>query len=522
MMNHRTPNIPPRSQIRYCANAWAYLKQKSKKDSPSLFPRYSLGRFSILHYISFRFGLRGPQHKNRFRSNTNTMEKKRAKFVGIDLGTSTSALAHIRSDGNPEIVPNADGERLTPSVVFFDQYEGVKLVGSAAKDGGDPSRTVHHIKKHMDDPSYTVEIDGQKWTPTEISAIILTKLKTECAKLVGEISEVVITVPANFNELARKATVAAGQIAGLRVSRIVNEPTAAALYYAHSQGVDGRVMVYDLGGGTLDITIMEIEGNNIDIILSEGARHLGGTDFDDVLIEMIGEKYREKSGKDLILDETKRRRLLSATEDTKKRLSKLNVVSETVGNERDGLAKIELTRELFEEAVKRLLIRTVMLVEQALDQLGLLPQDIDHVVLVGGSTRIPKIQQLLEDQFGKPAISCGNVDECVALGAALFAQKARRVSEVCNHSYGTLALIEDAATGEANVQNSVVIPKNTPIPCSMSQTYLTSEDNEELIEVEITPGRRFESNIRRRCWKNFVGSPARSPGWMSGNRNLQL
>lgn len=416
------------------------------------------------------------------------MDKKRATFVGIDLGTSTSALAHIRSDGNPEIVPNSDGERLTPSVVFFDQFEGVKLVGSAAKDGGDPDRTVHHIKKHMDDPSHVVEIDGQKWTATEISAIILTKLKNECGILIGEVRDVVITVPANFNELARKATVAAGKIAGLRVSRIVNEPTAAALYYAHSQGVDGRIMVYDLGGGTLDITIMEIEGNNIDILLSEGARHLGGTDFDDILIDLIGEKYRESSGKDLILNEAQRRRLLSAAEDTKKRLSKLNVVSETVGNEKDGLARIELTRDIFEEAIKRLLTRTVMLVEQALDQLALLPQDIDHVVLVGGSTRIPKVQQLLEEQFGKPAESCGNVDECVALGAALFAQRARKVSEVCNHSYGTLAIIEDAATGEASVQNSVVIPKNTPIPCSMSQTYITSEDNEELIEVEITQG----------------------------------
>ncbi len=416
------------------------------------------------------------------------MDKKRATFVGIDLGTSTSALAHVRSDGNPEIVPNADGERLTPSVVFFDQFEGVKLVGSAAKDGGDPERTVHHIKKHMDDPSHVVEIDGQKWTATEISAMILTKLKNECGILIGEVSDVVITVPANFNELARKATVAAGKIAGLHVSRIVNEPTAAALYYAHSQDIDGRIMVYDLGGGTLDITIMEIEGNGIDILLSEGARHLGGTDFDDILIDLIGEKYRESSGKELILNETQRRRLLSATEDTKKRLSKLNVVSETVGNERDGLARIELTREVFEEAIKRLLTRTVMLVEQALDQLALLPQDIDHVVLVGGSTRIPKVQQLLEEQFGKPAESCGNVDECVALGAALFAQRARRVSEVCNHSYGTLAIIEDAATGKASVQNSVVIPKNTPIPCSMSQTYVTSEDNEELIEVEITQG----------------------------------
>lgn len=416
------------------------------------------------------------------------MAENKPKYVGIDLGTSTSALAHVRPDGNPEIVSNSDGERLTPSVVFFDQYEGVKLVGSAAKDGGDPERTVRHIKKHMDDPSYSVLIDDEKWTPTEISALILSKLRKECSKLIGEIEDVVITVPANFNELARKATVTAGKLAGLNVKRIVNEPTAAALYYAHTQSVKGRVLVYDLGGGTLDITILDIEGDNVDILLSEGARHLGGSNFDDILIDLIGQKYQEQNGKELILSDIQRRRLLASTEDTKKRLSKLNTVSEKIGSEDFGLAEVELSRDSFESAIKRLLTRTVMLVEQALDSLDLEASDIDHVVLVGGSTRIPKVQELLQKQFGKAPISCGNVDECVALGAALFAQRARRVSEVCNHSYGTLAIIEDAITGTAKVQNSVVIPKNTPIPCSMSQIYMTSEDNEELIEVEITQG----------------------------------
>lgn len=415
-------------------------------------------------------------------------ETSASSYVGIDLGTSTSALAHVRPDGNPEIVPNADGERLTPSVVFFDRYEGVKLVGSAAKDGGDPDRTVRHIKKHMDDPSYCVEIDGERWTPTEISALILAKLRKDCAKIIGAVEEVVITVPANFNELARKATVTAGRLAGLKVRRIVNEPTAAALFYAHTQGIQGRVLVYDLGGGTLDITVLDVAGDRIDILLSEGARHLGGSNFDEILIDLIAEKYREQNGRELILDATQRRRLLAAAEDTKKRLSKLNVVSEKIATEDYGLAEVELSRDAFEDAIRRLLTRTVMLLEQALDSLGLAPHDIDHVVLVGGSTRIPKVQELLTKHFGKPPVSCGNVDECVALGAALFAQRARRVSEVCNHSYGTLALIQDAITGAESVRNSIVIPKNTPIPCSMSQTYITSEDNEEVIEVEITQG----------------------------------
>lgn len=411
-----------------------------------------------------------------------------AQFVGIDLGTSTSALAHVRPDGNPEIVPNADGERLTPSVVYFDKFEGIKLVGSAARDGGDPERTVQFIKKHMDDPSHTVDIDGQKWSPTEISAMILSKLKRDCSQIIGPIREVVITVPANFNELARKATVTAGRLAGLTVTRIVNEPTAAALFYAHSQKVSGRVMVFDLGGGTLDISILEIDGDRFDILLSEGARHLGGSDFDEALLEILAAEYRRKNKAALFLNERQRRRALAVGEEAKKRLSKLQQVTETIGNDTDGIARIELTRDRFETAVAKLLTRTVMLVEQALDSIRLAPSDIDHVLLVGGSTRIPKVRELLERQFGRPPVSCGNVDECVALGAALFAQRARRVSEVCNHGYGTLALIEDAQTGEATIRNTIVIPKNSPIPCSLSQTYLTSEDNEELIEVEITQG----------------------------------
>ena len=332
----------------------------------------------------------------------------------------------------------------------------------------------------------------QQWTPTEISSLILSKLKNDCSKIIGEFEDVVITVPANFNELARRATVDAGKLAGLNVSRIVNEPTAASLYYAHSQDISGRVLVYDLGGGTLDITVLEIDGENVDILLSEGARHLGGYDFDEILIDLISEEYRKQKGRDLELSEYQKKRLMSVSEDTKKMLSKLSVVSETFGTDKDGLAQVEITRDSFEAAIKRLLTRTVMLVEQALDTLGLTPDEIDHVLLVGGSTRIPKIHEILKEQFNREPISCGNVDECVALGAALFAKKALNVSEVCNHSYGTLALIEDASTGQALVQNSVVIPKNTPIPCSMSQTYLTSEDNERMIEVEITQGDDFD------------------------------
>jgi molecular chaperone DnaK len=412
-----------------------------------------------------------------------------AEYVGIDLGTTLSGLAYLKPDGNPEIVPNDDGERLTPSVVFFDAHEDVKLVGSAARDGGEPDRTIFQIKRHMDDPEHLVEIDGKKWTPAEISALILSKLKRDCSKICGDITDVVITVPANFNELARKSTIAAAEMAGMKVKRLVNEPTAAAVYYAHSQGVKGRILVYDLGGGTLDTTILEVEGDAIKILTSEGARHLGGSNFDDILLEAYAEQYKKQTGADLYSDERHRRRVLQATEDAKKMLSKLQRVNDTVANDQNsGIARIDLSREQFEKMIRNMLTRTVFLVEQALDSAKLKTSDIDHVVLVGGSTRIPKVKTILEKMFGKVPKSCGNVDECVALGAALFAKKSAKIQEVCNASYGTLAMVYNAKTKEEKLMNSIVIPKNTPIPCSRTQVYQTSEDNERIIEVDITQG----------------------------------
>ena len=222
-----------------------------------------------------------------------------AEYVGIDLGTTLSGLAYLRPDGLPEIVPNGDGERLTPSVVYFDGHEEIKLVGSAARDGGDPDRTVYQIKRHMDDPDYYVEIDGKRWTPAEISALILSKLKRECSRLIGEFAEAVITVPANFNELARKSTISAAEMAGIQVSRLVNEPTAAAMYYVHTQDVSGRILVFDLGGGTLDVTILDATGEDFRVLTSEGARHLGGSNIDELLLDIYAEQYRNQINADL-------------------------------------------------------------------------------------------------------------------------------------------------------------------------------------------------------------------------------
>ena len=419
----------------------------------------------------------------------------------------------MKGDGLPEIVPNADGERLTPSVVYFDAHEDVKLVGSAARDGGDPARTIFHIKRHMDDPDYVVELDGKKWTPAEISALVLAKLKRDCERIVGEINEVVITVPANFNELARKSTIAAAEMAGMKVKRLVNEPTAAAVYYAKTQNVQGRVLVFDMGGGTLDVTILEVKGSSIRILTSEGARHLGGGNIDDLLLGMFEEQYRQQTGQELYSDERHRRRVLQSAEDAKKMLSKLQLVKETVANDQSaGLARIEVKRADFEAVIRRVMTRAVMLVEQALDSAKLKVSDVDQVVLVGGSTRIPRVKKALQKLFGKEPKSCGNVDECVALGAALFAKSSARIQEVCNASYGTLAMLYNARTGEEKVANTIVIPKNMPIPCSASQIYQTSEDNEQVIEVDITQGEdedpRFVDVIGRLTLEVPPGRPA--------------
>ena len=223
---------------------------------------------------------------------------------------------------------------------------------------------------------------------------------------------------------------------------------------------------------------------------------MGGSNFDEILLNAYDEPYRKQTGAVLYSDERHRRRVLQAAEDAKKMLSKLQRVNDTIANDGDGgIARIDLTREGFEKLVRKMLTRTILLVEQALDSVNMKPKDIDHVVLVGGSTRLPKVKTLLEKYFGKPPKSCGNVDECVALGAALFAKKSARIQEVCNASYGTLAMVYNASTGEEKLLNSVVIPKNTPIPCSRTQLYLTSEDNEKLIEVDITQGEDSDSRF---------------------------
>jgi molecular chaperone DnaK len=432
-----------------------------------------------------------------------------SNIVGIDLGTTFSALAMLNAIGKPEIIPNADGERLTPSAIFFDEENpelirvGVEAVNSRHLN---PSRSVRWIKRHMGDTDYTVDVDGKAWTPVELSALILKKLKQDCAAEHGEIRDAVISVPAHFDEVRRKATMDAGTAVGLNVIGIVNEPVAAALYYATTREVSGRVLVYDLGGGTFDVTLMDVNGTNMEIICSQGDHALGGIDFDNKVLEILKNLYQEKFKADLILSDEDRARYEDEAEDIKKTLSR-RPVAKTMLYGSGGSMRAEITREMFEESIAPLVARADMLVEVALDEASVKPSEVDTVLLVGGSTRVPVVRAHLEEVFGFPPENAVNVDECVSLGAALHAgltmvrEKPDEVSvgirtglgdvnltDVCNHSYGTICAPLDKETGRRVVQNKIILQKNTPLPCEASQVFYTVSQGQERVEVTVTQG----------------------------------
>src|SRR3990172_4011188 len=337
-----------------------------------------------------------------------------ANIVGIDLGTTFSALAVLNAIGKPEIIPNCEGERLTPSAIFFDEDSpGVIRVGIEAINSRhlNAQRSVRWIKRHMGQTEYLKEIDGKKWTAVELSGLILKKLKQDCSREHGEIRDAVISVPAHFDEIRRKATMDAGTSIGLNVIGIVNEPVAAALYYATTRDVSGKVLVYDLGGGTFDVSIMNVQGHQMDIICSQGDHALGGVDFDAEVLEIIERMYRDALNAELISCDEDRAKYEDEAEDIKKTLSRRPVAKKMLYGSA-GSMRAEVTREMFEDAISAHLARTDILVEVALDEAGLKPTDIDKVLLVGGSTRIPAVQQRLKKMFGAEPENAVNVDEC--------------------------------------------------------------------------------------------------------------
>ncbi|MHC4539257.1 MAG: Hsp70 family protein [Planctomycetota bacterium] len=430
-------------------------------------------------------------------------------IVGIDLGTTFSALAILNAIGKPEIIPNADGERLTPSAIFFDEENpdivriGVEAINSRHLNA---QRSVRWIKRHMGDPDYRKNIDSKDWTPVELSALILKKLMQDCSVEHGEIRDAVISVPAHFDEVRRKATMDAGTAAGLNVIGIVNEPVAAALYYATTRKVSGRVLVYDLGGGTFDVTIMDVKGHEMNIVCSQGDHALGGIDFDRKVLDMLEQSYREKFSAELIGSDEDRAKYEDEAEDIKRTLSRRDVAKKMLYGPA-GNMRVEITRAMFEQAISELMDRADILVEVALEEAGIEPSGIDKVLLVGGSTRIPFVQQRLEKMFGFPPETAVNVDECVSLGAAQHAGltmirgkpdtvaagianglKDINLTDVCNHSYGTICAPLDKETGRRVIENRIILTKNTPLPCDASQMFYTLAKGQSEVAVTVTQG----------------------------------
>ena len=434
-------------------------------------------------------------------------------IAGIDLGTTFSALAILNAIGKPEIAPNADGERLTPSAVYFDEDSaGTVRVGIEAVNSRhlNPQRSVRWIKRHMGDSDYSIKIDDQCWHSEQLSALILKKLKQDCLTPDAD-SRVVISVPAHFDEVRRKATMDAGSLAGLNVIGIINEPVAAALYYATAQSISGRVLVYDLGGGTFDVTIMNAGSQKIDIICSQGEHELGGIDFDKAVLDILQNRYKDKFNAELINNDEERARYEDEAEDIKKTLSRRDVARKMIYGSA-GNMRVEVKRSEFEQAISPLIARTVMLIEVALEQASLKPSDVDRVLLVGGSTRIPMVQQQLEQMFGFAAESAVNVDECVALGAALHAGltlqrqkpklvpagisgglKSIQLTDVCNHSYGTICAPIDEETGKHVIENHIILKKNTSLPCQSSEVFYTMSKGQTELRVTVTQGE--DSNV---------------------------
>jgi molecular chaperone DnaK len=455
-----------------------------------------------------------------------------SNIVGIDLGTTFSSLAMLNAIGKPEIVPNADGDRLTPSAIFFDEDNpGVIRVGVEALNSRhiNPARSVRWVKRHMGDPDYKVPIDGKDWTATELSALILKKLRQDCSAQVGEIRDAVISVPAHLDEIRRKATMDAGTAVGFHVIGIVNEPVAAALCYATSREVSGRVLVYDLGGGTFDVTLMDVQGLEMEILCSQGDHALGGIDFDNKVLEILQRLYKDKFAAELIGSEEDRARYEDEAEDIKKTLSR-RPVAKTMLYGSGGSMRVEVSRQMFEEAITSLVSRADMLVEVALEEAGMKPSDIDTVLLVGGSTRVPLVRSHLEEIFGFPPECSVNVDECVSLGAALHAGLAMMrqnpdavaagirtglkdisLTDVCNHSYGTICAPIDKETGRRIVQNRIILKKNTPLPCEASQTFYTVSEGQKRVEVMITQGEDTDPAYVNRIATHSFGLPPDRP-----------
>ena len=416
------------------------------------------------------------------------------KIIGIDLGTTNSCVA-VMEGGQPVVIVNSDGARTTPSVVGFAK-NGERLIGETAKRQAitNPDNTISSIKSHMGE-NYKVNIEGKAYSPQEISAMILQKLKADAEAYLGEtVTEAVITVPAYFNDSQRQATKDAGKIAGLDVKRIINEPTSAALAYGLDNENEQKIMVYDLGGGTFDVSIIEIGDGVIEVLATNGNTHLGGDDFDQRVINFLVDEFKKAEGMDLSKDKMAMQRLKEAAEKAKKELStvtstNINLPFITMNQDGPKHLDITLTRAKFDELTHDLVESTMGPVKQALADAGLSTGEIDKVLLVGGSTRIPAVQDAVKKYTGKEPFKGINPDECVAVGAAIQGGKMAG-----DEGAGSILLL-DVTPLSLGIETlggvaTKLIDRNTTIPTNKKQIFSTAEDNQTAVDIHVVQGER--------------------------------
>ena len=451
-------------------------------------------------------------------------------YIGIDLGTTFSSVAVLDKKGQPVVIDNPsqkDGDKITPSCVIF-RKDGPVIGQQARRQLQLGDKVFGRFKREMG-KSTEYDLDGQKITPTDLSALVLADLKRIAEQEVGKIAKAVVTIPANFAIEAREATMQAAKMAGLNVDVIINEPTAAALYYAFQSGeeLSGNYVVYDLGGGTFDVSVIRVSGQDVDVLASNGIARLGGDDFDKKLIEVVKKKYKEETNEEM--DELEY--TLNQAETDKVLLSTRSKIiaggGEAIGND----IIIKLRRSDFNKAISPLLAQTELLCEATVKEAGLEVENIKDVILAGGSTRIPAVKESIKRVFGKEPVQTENVDEMIALGAALYAAfksdgqmlnitqkqsiKRIRVTECANHYFGTIAIIYNEDKERDELTNSILIKKGQSIPCSVTETFYTTHDNQKKVNIKITQSGHMTDDPRfvRVIWEGELELPeGRSKG----------